>query len=155
MHAVLPRAVAGRGVLGISAVPRSLAGVRLQLGLGIRAADGRVGMFPRREQCASCRLCLGTAPGRFLALHTVTLNSRDALPCSHPVLSHVVRPACCCSRSWDPRRIVTFRPLASLCRACSDIGYYDILTPWNRVFIEKLIVAHLFNMEPKGTLSCP
>jgi hypothetical protein len=46
----VPRAVGGHGVLGVPAVPRSLAAVRLELvlGLGVRAADGSVAVISRR-----------------------------------------------------------------------------------------------------------
>jgi hypothetical protein len=64
MGDTVPWAVAGRGVVGVAAGPRSLAGIGLQLvlGLGVRAAHGRVGVLSRRQ------IHLGAAAGCFLAL---------------------------------------------------------------------------------------
>jgi hypothetical protein len=38
-----------------------------------------------------------------------------------------------------------------VCSAC----FGTECPPWNRVFIQKLIVAHLFSMEPGATFPCP
>jgi hypothetical protein len=90
MHVILPGTVTARRVLRVSAVSRSLAGVRLQLGLGlgIRAADGRVG--------ASRRLGLLAGPGRFLPLH----RGHTEICRGHTILRYLMYRVCSPVKSY-------------------------------------------------------